>query len=102
MNPKVSVIIPTFNREYVLQRAVESVLEQDFKDFELLIIDDGSTDKTIDLVNQIKENHLDGHKMNQNRDVVASNLGPHCPDATCRRDVLSILLILKIEAVFGD
>ena len=37
--------------------------------------------------------------MNQNRDVVASNLGPHCPDATCRRDVLSILLILKIEAI---
>ena len=49
MKPKVSVIIPTFNREHVLQRAVESVLEQDFKDFELLIIDDGSRDKTIDV-----------------------------------------------------
>ena len=63
MKPKESVIIPTFNREHVLQRAVESVLEQDFKDFELLIIDDGSTDKTIDLVNKIKGNHLNGHKI---------------------------------------
>ena len=44
--PVVSVIIPTYNRLPLLQEAVASVLNQTFSDFELLIIDDGSTDGT--------------------------------------------------------
>ena len=46
--PKVSVIIPTYNRLPMLKEAVESVLAQDFKDFELIVVDDGSTDGTAD------------------------------------------------------
>jgi len=44
--PQVSVIIPTYNRGWVLREAVESVLAQDFEDFELIVVDDGSTDNT--------------------------------------------------------
>jgi glycosyltransferase involved in cell wall biosynthesis len=44
--PKVSVIIPTYNRLKQCKTAVESVLEQSYKDFELIVIDDGSTDLT--------------------------------------------------------
>lgn len=43
---KVSVIIPTHNRLPLLREAVQSVLEQDFEDFELIVVDDGSTDGT--------------------------------------------------------
>ena len=44
--PKLSVIIPTYNRLPMLKEAVDSVLTQDFEDMELIIVDDGSTDGT--------------------------------------------------------
>jgi len=46
--PKVSIIIPTYNRLPMLREAIHSVLKQDFEDFELIVVDDGSTDGTIE------------------------------------------------------
>lgn len=54
--PAVSVIVPTYNRARVLPRALDSVLTQDFSDFELLVIDDGSTDAT----QEVLDNYLRG------------------------------------------
>ena len=44
--PRVSVIIPTFNRSKKVVRAVTSVLNQSFKDLEIIVVDDNSTDDT--------------------------------------------------------
>ncbi len=44
--PLISVIIPTYNRGWILKEAVDSVLAQDFADYELIVVDDGSTDNT--------------------------------------------------------
>ena len=48
-NPKVSVIVPVYNVEKLLQRCIDSILAQTFPDFELLLIDDGSKDKSGDI-----------------------------------------------------
>jgi glycosyltransferase involved in cell wall biosynthesis len=52
--PRISVVIPTFNRVHTLGRAIASVLGQGFWDFELIIVDDGSTDETAELVAGIR------------------------------------------------
>jgi glycosyltransferase involved in cell wall biosynthesis len=49
---QISVIIPTYNRRSLLARAINSVLEQSFKNFELIVIDDGSCDGTKELIEQ--------------------------------------------------
>lgn len=48
--PSVSVLMPTYNRERYLPEAIESVLRQTYESFELLIVDDGSTDRTKEVV----------------------------------------------------
>ena len=52
---KVSVIIPTYNRSSVLSRAIDSVLRQSDRDFELIVVDDGSTDNTKNLIEQYSD-----------------------------------------------
>nr|HID58580.1 glycosyltransferase [Desulfobacterales bacterium] len=51
----VSVIIPTYNRASFLDEAISSVLRQDLKDFELIVVDDGSTDSTQEILAQYQD-----------------------------------------------
>lgn len=53
---KISIIIPTYNEEKVIKNCLESLFAQAFKDFEIIVIDDGSTDKTFDALSQLKTN----------------------------------------------
>nr|WP_284706000.1 glycosyltransferase [Periweissella ghanensis] len=55
---KISVIIPVYNGQKTIERAVNSVLDQTFQDFELLIIDNESTDKTLEILNNIKSDKI--------------------------------------------
>ena len=48
--PKVTVFIPVYNREHYVGEAIESILSQTFSDFELLIVDDGSTDRSVEII----------------------------------------------------
>jgi glycosyltransferase involved in cell wall biosynthesis len=50
VKPEVSVIVPTYNRGWIIKEALDSVFAQDFKDFELIVVDDGSTDNTKDIL----------------------------------------------------
>lgn len=62
----VSIVLPTYNREKKLGKAIESVLKQSYSYFELLVIDDGSTDGTEQVVNSYKDERLQYHKLPQN------------------------------------
>ncbi len=53
---KISVITPTFNSEKTIAKNVESILNQSFKDFEHIIIDNLSSDKTLEIVNELYKN----------------------------------------------
>jgi glycosyltransferase involved in cell wall biosynthesis len=56
-----SIIIPTFNRAHLISRAIESVLAQVFSDWEMIVVDDGSTDATGDVVRIFSDNDLRIH-----------------------------------------
>lgn len=56
--PEISIIIPTYNSEKTIKETIASVQHQDFADFELIVIDDGSTDNTVEVVKNINEPRL--------------------------------------------
>lgn len=66
-SPQVSVVIPTYNRAVVLGRAIRSVLTQTFSDLECVIVDDGSTDHTIAIVEAFSDPRLRLLRLHVNR-----------------------------------
>ena len=55
---KISVVIPAYNHEKFIGPAIDSVLSQSFQDFELIIVDDGSTDKTADVIKEYNDSRI--------------------------------------------
>lgn len=62
----ISIIIPTFNRENLIQKAVKSVLEQTYQDIEVIVVDDGSTDHTAEKVEEIQDKRVRYLKLEKN------------------------------------
>ena len=71
-SPKVSVVIPVYNREKYVRSAVDSILSQTFSDFELLVIDDGSTDGSIAVVQSYRDPRIRLARNNANLGVSAT------------------------------
>jgi glycosyltransferase involved in cell wall biosynthesis len=69
---RVSVVIPTYNRAYILAGALQSVLSQSFHDFEVLVVDDASTDATRELVTQFADARVRYLRQDTNRGVGAA------------------------------
>nr|WP_306287556.1 glycosyltransferase family A protein [Pseudoalteromonas sp. WY3] len=70
--PLVSIIIPCYNHENYIQNSIQSVIDQDYKNIELIIIDDGSTDRSVDKIKEMStycekrfENYVFIHRANK-------------------------------------
>src|SRR5688572_13630116 len=50
MNPSISIIIPAYNAAATIAETIESLLSQNFKDWEAVVVDDGSTDQTVNII----------------------------------------------------
>ena len=70
-----SVIIPTYNRKHFLKIALESILQQTYKEFEVIVVDDGSTDGTEDLVKSYKDKRIRYFYQKNKGPSSARNLG---------------------------
>ena len=74
--PLVSIIMPTYNRERIINKAIDSVLEQSYDNWELIIVDDGSSDNTLSLLNQITNSKIKILSHDKNKGVAfARNTG---------------------------
>ena len=54
--PLISVVIPLYNKGFIIKETLESVLEQTFTDYEIIIVDDGSTDNGYEVVKEFWKN----------------------------------------------
>ncbi|MEH2309163.1 glycosyltransferase family 2 protein [Nostoc sp.] len=72
MNPKVSVIIPAYNTEAYIAKAIQSALEQTLNDIEVIIVDDGSSDKTVEVAKSFTDQRLKVIVNQQNLGVSAA------------------------------
>jgi glycosyltransferase involved in cell wall biosynthesis len=70
--PLISVVLPAYNAEKYISEAVQSILNQTYPNFEILIYDDGSTDKTIDVINQLTDPRIRLIKKDKNVGLVDS------------------------------
>ena len=101
--PFFSIILPTYNRAYLLPKAIESVLSQTFVDWELIIVDDGSTDNTKELIEAYSNERIRYiYQINQERSA-ARNKG--IENATgeyiCFLDSDDYFLPEKLETIFS-
>lgn len=70
--PKISVIMPAYNAERYIREAIDSILRQTWSDFELIIIDDGSTDSTAAIIAEYTDNRIRFCPNAQNMGVAAT------------------------------
>ncbi len=107
-NPKVSVIIPSYNRAHIILNCLESVCSQTYSNLEIIIVDDGSKDNTSDVVSQYKDSRIIYVKHEKNQGLPsARNTGikTSCGEILAFQDTDDLWMPTKIEEtvnVFGE
>ena len=74
-SPLVSVVMPVWNAEATVERAIRSILDQSLREFEMIVVDDGSTDGTPDVVASIDDKRVHLHRTAHQGVAAAANAG---------------------------
>ena len=70
--PRLSIVMPFYNTENFIKETIESLLNQTFKDFELIVVDDGSTDKSPEIISSFKDPRIKLIQNEQRKGIVYS------------------------------
>ena len=70
--PTLSIVMPVYNTEKFVKKTIESLLNQTYKDFELIVIDDGSTDNSIEIIKKFADNRIKIFSNDSNKGIVYS------------------------------
>lgn len=71
----ISIIIPLYNKESTIKDSLHTILSQDFLDYEVVIIDDGSTDKSLERINEIRDSRIKVYRKSNGGPSSARNYG---------------------------
>lgn len=101
--PLISVLIPIYNEEHKIKRCVDSILNQTYKNIEIIIVDDGSTDNTIKVLDSIKKDNIFIYKKSHNGISAALNYGLNrCNgEYIARMDADDIMLENRLELQYN-
>jgi glycosyltransferase involved in cell wall biosynthesis len=72
LNPTVTVIIPTYDRAHLIGRAIQSILNQTYGDFELIVVDDGSSDNTAEIIHDFNDKRIKYIRHEKNKGAAAA------------------------------
>jgi len=99
MNTLVSIILPVFNGETTISDSIESLLSQTHKNFELIIINDGSSDDSLKIINQFKDIRIKVYSQNNSGLAKTLNYGIEiaCGELIARQDQDDISFPTRIE-----
>ena len=75
MTPKISIVIPLYNKSNAISKTITSALQQTFTNFELIIVNDGSTDNSLDIVNSINDDRIKIYNTKNKGVSAARNFG---------------------------
>jgi glycosyltransferase involved in cell wall biosynthesis len=98
--PAVSVIMPVYNAEQYLSDSIKSILSQTFEDYEFIIIDDGSTDSSVKIIQSFKDARISFLQNEKNLGITATlnkALGISRGEYICRMDADDIALNNRLE-----
>ena len=73
--PYFSIIIPTYNRSSFILKTIKSLLDQTYRNFEIIVVDDGSIDNTEEVVNSVSDNRVKYYKKENEERGIARNFG---------------------------
>ncbi|MBP0018240.1 MAG: glycosyltransferase [Cyanobacteria bacterium SBLK] len=73
--PKISVVIPAYNAEKTIAKTIQSVLDQTFKDFEIIVINDGSSDRTLEIVESFVDSRIQIYSYPNTGAAISRNRG---------------------------